>query len=87
MLTAAQLPTKDALDDFIDTVESFPVDAKGLVELAIAEGANRPVVSFYDSFPKDQVFDDYDDLAARSEQILIMEEEQPQMPHEQLLSP
>jgi len=87
MLSTTQLPAKQDLNEFIDTVAYFPVSTVGLVDLAIAEGASRQVVGFFNSFPHDQVFSDYDDLAARSEQILIMEEERPQMPPEQILGP
>jgi len=84
MDTTAQLPTITQLHELIASVKNYPVKSHELVELAAKKRAPRSVVRFYKDFPANQTFDDADDLAARSEQIQIMESDLPEQPWEQL---
>lgn len=87
MLAIDELPTIEELQDFTDSVDTYPVSAGALVKLATAEGAGRRVIDFYRSFPEDQVFIDKDDLASRSEQVQIMSTEELEQPWEIQRSP
>ncbi|HVX58906.1 MAG TPA: hypothetical protein VG964_04230 [Candidatus Saccharimonadales bacterium] len=87
MLSVEELPSIDELHDLIDSVNVYPVSARELSELAVAEGAGRRVVDFYRSFPSDQLFLSENDLTARSEQIQIMSIEEIDQPWEIQRSP
>lgn len=87
MVVVSELPSVKELDNFAESVESFPVHAKELADLAVAEGFNRRVIDFYRSFPQDQLFTDKDDLVGRSEQVQMMSVEEEDQPWEVTLSP
>lgn len=87
MILVEQLPSIEELHDLIDSVSVYPVRAHELAELAVAEGAGRRVVEFYQSFPADQIFLNANDLSARSEQVQIMSAEEVEQPWEIQRSP
>lgn len=64
----------------INKIDDFPVSAREVTNIAIRSGAKRAVVDFYRAFPRDTVFDDQEELTARSEQVEMLNEESDQPP-------
>lgn len=87
MITADKLPTLSQIYDLIEAVPHYPVTAGELVRLAKRKGADQRVIDFYRSFLPDVRFDSADDLAARSEALEIMKEEEINQPYEVIRSP
>ena len=84
------LLTRPALTDlyrFISKIDNYPVSVDELLEKARRLKAPRPVVDFYKSFGRHQVFDDQDDLLNRSEQVGIMRRDERDMPKDYLFVP
>ncbi|MBA3757375.1 hypothetical protein H0X09_00695 [Candidatus Saccharibacteria bacterium] len=71
----------------IDKVPGYPVSSEELVELAIEEGSDFTVEEFYRSFPSGQDFKTIDELQARSEQVALMNQDEPNQPYENWLAP
>ena len=65
-------PLLTDLRGVIDAVPRFPITVKQLVELARRKKVPNAAVDFYKSFPKDGVFEDKDDLLARTESVEIL---------------
>jgi hypothetical protein len=85
MLMLAAQPSLNELYNFIQKVPKYPLSVQRLLKLASDTGASKDVVNFYRCFAKDQVFDNEEDLAGRTEQIEIMRRED--MPEEQQIAP
>jgi hypothetical protein len=85
MLMLAAQPSLNELYNFIQKVPKYPLSVQRLLKLASDTGASRGVVDFYKGFAEDQVFDNEEDLAGRTEQIEIMRRED--MPEEQQIAP
>lgn len=81
MQSTAQ-PSISELNRFIRQVDVYPVSAKQLQGLARRKKAPRRVVEFYRTFAPDRQFEDREDLAASSEQVEVMRQEESQMPQE-----
>lgn len=75
-------PRLHDLYEFIEKVERYPVSAGQLLQPARRLKAPQPVVDFYRTFHRDQVFRDAEDLTSRSEQVDIMRREEDEMPPE-----
>lgn len=84
MITLAVQPSLGELYGLIHKVPKYPMSVKRLLKLASEVGASKEVVNFYKIFAKDQVFEDEEDLAGRTEQIEIMRREE--MPEEELVA-
>lgn len=69
-------PTLTDLEALETKVSSFPYSVKQLIELAREEHFPQEVISFLKTFPSDEVFKDADDLAARIEQVEMMQHEE-----------
>lgn len=63
-------------------VPTFPFSLRQLIRLAREEHFPEEVINFYKSFPVDEVFEDADDLMARTEQVEIMMHEEADQPFE-----
>jgi hypothetical protein len=85
MIMLAAQPSLNELYRLINKVPRYPLSIQRLLKLASDTGASKPVVSFYKAFADDQVFDNEEDLAGRTEQIQIMCREE--MPEETLVAP
>jgi len=85
MIMLAAQPSLNELYGFINKVPRYPLSIQRLLKLAADTGASKEVVNFYRIFAKDQVFDNEDDLAGRTEQIQIMRREE--MPIEAEVAP
>jgi hypothetical protein len=72
MITLTAQPSLNELYGLINKVPRYPLSIQRLLRLAKEVGAPKEVVSFYKVFADDQVFDNEDDLAGRTEQIQIM---------------
>jgi hypothetical protein len=82
MIILASQPTLGQLNDFIGKISAYPLSIQRLLKLANDIGEPTEVINFYQIFPRDQVFDNQDDLAGRSEQIQIMHQEEMPKEHE-----
>jgi DNA-binding SARP family transcriptional activator len=60
------------LEALINQVPAYPITAKQLIELGEKQGAAQAVIDFYRTFPPNELFEDKDDLLARSESLLIL---------------
>ena len=69
------LPRLNELHAIIAKVPAYPITAGQLAELAEREHAHDSVINFYRSFALDEIFDNQEDLLARSEHIEIMHRE------------
>ena len=82
MILAHSQPRLSDIEALIVRVPQFPYSVKQLIKLAREEHFPKEVISFYKSFPSDEVFEDSEDLAARTEQIEIMMHEESEQPKE-----
>jgi hypothetical protein len=80
-------PALSELYDFIAKVDSYPISVNQVIDLAGRARAPKPIVDFYKSFGRHQVFDDKEDLLSRSEQVDIMRQEERDMPRDDLSVP
>jgi hypothetical protein len=70
------------LYNLIDRVPRYPLSVQRLLKIAHDIGAPKEVVNFYKSFGNDQVFENQEDLAGRTEQVEIMRRDESDMPSE-----
>ncbi|MBX4197598.1 hypothetical protein KW801_03540 [Candidatus Saccharibacteria bacterium] len=82
MISLAAQPTMNQLYRLIDRVPRYPLSIQRLLKLARDTGAPAEVVNFYKTFAQDQVFDNKDDLAGRTEQLEIIQRDESDMPPE-----
>ncbi len=87
MIVLDSQPRLADIEALIARVPRFPYSVKELINLAREEHFPEEVTNFYKAFPKDEVFEDPEDLAARTEQIEIMEHEEADQPQEVWTSP
>ncbi len=78
-------PSLAELNSLIDKVPRFPFSNQQLLNLAARLRAPKEVVDFYRSFGN-QTYKTKDDLAARTEQVDLMRQEEAQMPKEELVA-
>jgi hypothetical protein len=83
MTTIAIQPSLNQLYSFVSKIRTYPISVRQLLKLAAEKGEPKTVVEFYRTFPEDQVFEDEEDLAGRSEQIGIMRQDEKDMPKEE----
>lgn len=76
MIILDNQPRLADIEALIKRVPHFPFSIKQLVELAREEHFTEEVVRFYKSFPPDEVFEDPEDLATRTEQVEMMQHEE-----------
>jgi hypothetical protein len=82
MILLDNQPRLSDIQALIARVPQFPYSVKQLIKLAREEHFPEEVVSFYKAFPPDEVFEDPEDLATRTEQIEIMTHEELGQPKE-----
>lgn len=87
MITRAVQPSMSELYGLIQKVPSYPLSVRRLLKLANQSGASDEVLGFYKAFAPDQVFDNEDDLAGRTEQMQIIQTDKGEMPSESLQVP
>jgi len=80
-------PALAEINSFISKVDAYPVSVDELVDLARKFKAPRPVVEFYRSFGRYQLFHGQDELRNRSEQVDMLRQEERDMPHDSLSVP
>ena len=76
MIILNSQPTLTDLEALISKVPSFPFSVKQLIRLAREAHFPEEVINFYKTFPKDEVFEDAEDLIARTEQVEMMQHEE-----------
>jgi hypothetical protein len=86
MVILTAQPSLSDLYGLINKVPRYPLSIQRLLKLAVEVDAPREVVSFYKVFADDQVFDDEEDLAGRTEQVKIMRQEEADMPKEDIIA-
>lgn len=75
-------PALSDIEALVARVPSFPFSVKQLLGLAREEHFPEEVINFYKIFPKDEVFEDADDLVTRTEQIELMQHEEASQPRD-----
>lgn len=70
-----QLHTKE-IKSLASAVSQYPISVKSLINLANRKKLSDDVINFYRVFPDTAVFDDADDIVARTEQVNILRNEQ-----------
>lgn len=83
MILLRNQPTLSDIEALIKRVPHFPYSVKQLLRLAQEEHFPESVISFYKTFPSDEVFEDPEDLMARTEQVELMRDEERQRPLEE----
>jgi hypothetical protein len=81
ILTNSQ-PRLNDIYQLAEQVPRYPISVKVLLDLARQKRMNRKVISFYEAFPKDEVFTDKDDVIGRTEAVEIMRSEDPPLEDE-----
>ena len=81
--TEGEGPDRGLRASQIELYASFPVTAEDMVELAFEEDASGAVVDFYRNFHSGEIFEDKEDLEARSEQVALMNRDEKEQPFEQ----
>ena len=76
MIAEHQVKLTD-IHSLIKHVPSYPISVARLLELARKRRVNTEVISFYKAFPENVVFEDKDDLDAKTEAVQIMQSENP----------
>jgi hypothetical protein len=72
---SSQLRAND-INHLISAVPKYPISVKSLISIASRKKLSKEVINFYRVFPDTVVFDNADDIAARTEQIEILRNEQ-----------
>jgi hypothetical protein len=80
-------PSITQLNRLIRLVPAYPITVSRLLDIARSSRQPKEVVSFYENFRHDQVFDSSDDLESRSEQVEIMRQSEKDMPKEWEVAP
>ena len=80
MILLDNQPRLSDIQALIARVPNFPYSVKQLIKLASEEHFPEEVISFYKSFPSDEVFEDPEDLATRTEQVELMRHEEVRQP-------
>lgn len=75
MILLEEQPTLTDLHSLISKVPAFPINTHDLVELASKYRFPKTVIDFYKAFKPDQVFQDRDDLATKTESLEILHHE------------
>ncbi len=80
MILLHSQPTLTDLEALAAKVPAFAFSVKQLINLAREEHFPEEVINFYKTFPKDEVFEDIEDLIARTEQVEMMQHEEVNQP-------
>ena len=75
-------PSITQLNRLIRIVPAYPITISRLLDIARSSRQPKEVVSFYENFGRDQIFDSSDDLQSRSEQVEMMRQSEKDMPRE-----
>lgn len=70
-------PKPNDLQNLIAQIPKYPISVHRLLELAARKRAKPSVINFYREFPDDLKFNNEDDLVARTEQVEILQHENP----------
>jgi hypothetical protein len=65
-------PTLTDLHELIEIVPKYPITVRQLTNLTAQKHSPKAVIDFYKTFPQDEIFEDKDDLIARTENVEIM---------------
>ncbi len=76
MVLSHNQPSLSDIERLIAQVPLFPYFVKQLIELAHEEHFPDEVVNFYKKFPKDEIFEDAEDLMVRTEQVQMIRHEE-----------
>ena len=83
MILLHNQPALSDIEALVKRVPLFPYSVKQLLKLAQEEHFPESVIRFYKTFPGDEVFEDAEDLMARTEQVELMRDEERQRPLEE----
>lgn len=70
-----QLQTND-IKYLLNSVPKYPVSVKKIIHIASRNKLSSEVINFYRAFPDSAVFEDEDDMVARTEQVELLRSEQ-----------
>ena len=65
-------PSLTDLHTLITKVPGYPITVRKLVELGQKKASPKAVIDFYRAFPEDEIFEDKDDLIARTESVEML---------------
>lgn len=75
MISASNYVKTNQIINLASDVPRYPISVKGLINLANRKKLPADVIDFYRAFPDTAVFDDADDVVARTEQVSILRNE------------
>ena len=64
------------LTHLVNAVPKYPISVKSLINIASRKKLSNQIIDFYRIFPDSVMFDDADDIVARTEQVDILRNEQ-----------
>ncbi len=85
MILLKDQPTLTDLHEAIDSVPAYPIMVRELIDLARQANAPQSVIDFYQAFPDDEIFEDREDLLSRTENVDILQHQDP--PEEEMHTP
>jgi len=77
----SQFRTND-LKHLVSAVPRYPISVKNLISIASRKKLSPDVINFYRAFPDSAVFDNEDDMIARTEQVNMLQVEEETQPSE-----
>ena len=77
MVTASHQIRNTDIKYLVNAVPRYPISVKSLIDLANRNKLSRDVINFYRDFPDNAIFDDADDIVARTEQVDMLRNENP----------
>jgi hypothetical protein len=82
MIAYAASFKQNDLEHLLSAVPRYPISVKNLVSIASHKKMPSEVINFYSAFPDSIVFDDEDDMLARTEQVSLLRHEEEDQPSE-----
>jgi hypothetical protein len=77
MIAVDSQPKLTDLQKLISQIPKYPISVHRLIELASRKRVRPEVINFYREFPDDEIFNNKDDIEARTEQVEILQHENP----------
>ncbi|HET7060133.1 MAG TPA: hypothetical protein VFH99_02345 [Candidatus Saccharimonadales bacterium] len=86
MANTQSLPRIDSFMHLVEVAGPFPITAWEVAEMARRYGFEEDTQHFIELFPEDEVFESREDLATRSEELIMLMREEARMDEEGPLS-
>lgn len=75
MIASSSLLRTNDIKHLLNSVPNYPVSVKSLISIANRKKLSKGIIDFYRVFPDSLIFDNADDIVARTEQVEILQSE------------